>query len=97
MATQLRRYEIAEGRMDDFLVFFPSMLPVRTQFGFTVDFGYVDRENNQFVWSTSHEGDVDAFKAAEATYSTSPERLEAVKGAAGIVEKMHVSMVEHAV
>jgi hypothetical protein len=94
MATQLRRYEIAEGRMDDFLAFFPKMGPVRTQYGFTVDFGYVDRENNQFVWSTSHPGDIAAFKAAEEIYSASPERAEALKSGAGTVEKMHVAMVD---
>ncbi|MFT7650102.1 MAG: hypothetical protein ACI8Y4_004867 [Candidatus Poriferisodalaceae bacterium] len=96
MATQLRRYEIAEGRMDDFLAFFPNMIPVRSQFGFSVDVGLVDRENNQFVWTTSHEGSVEEFVAAEKVYSVSPERLAVVSGAAGIVENMHVAMVDKA-
>lgn len=94
MATQLRRYQIAEGRMDDFLAFFPTMSPVRASHGFSVDFAYADRENNEFVWSTTHDGDVDAFKAAEAIYNDSPARAQALKGGVGLVEAMHVSMVE---
>ncbi len=94
MATQLRRYEIAEGRMDDFLAAFPRMIPVRNQYGFSVDFAYADRDNNQFVWSTTHKGDIDAFKAAEAVYVDSPERIAALEALRGLVDKAHVAMVE---
>jgi hypothetical protein len=94
MATQLRRYEIAEGRLDDFLKAFPAMIPVRNQYGFSVDFAYGDHENSQFVWSTSHDGDQAAFEAAEAVLKDAPERAEALKGLAGMVEKLHVTMVE---
>ena len=94
MATQLRRYEIVEGRMDEFLAAFPRMIPVRNQYGFSVDFAYADRDNNQFVWSTTHEGGVDAFKAAEAVYADSPERAVALEALRGLVDKAHVAMVE---
>ncbi len=94
MATQLRRYEIVEGRMDEFLAAFPRMIPVRNQSGFSLDFAYADRDNNQFVWSTTHEGDIDAFKAAEAVYADSPERAIALEGLRGLVDKAHVAMVQ---
>ena len=44
MATQLRRYEIAEGRLDDIANWFPAIVPVRAKFGFTVEFAYADRD-----------------------------------------------------
>jgi len=53
MATQLRRYTIAEGQMDRFVAWFPNIIPAREAYGFTVDWAYADREHNQFVWSVS--------------------------------------------
>jgi len=82
--------------MDDFLAFFPNMIPVRHQYGFSVDIGLVDRENNQFVWTSSYDGTVEEFKAAEAIYSVSPERMAVVGGAKGIVANMNISMVDKA-
>jgi hypothetical protein len=94
MATQLRRYEIADGRMDDFLAGFPKLLPIRKAYGLSFDGGYIDRENNQFVWLTSTAGDVEAFKAIESVYVNSPERAAAAAIPKGVVEVAHVCMVE---
>lgn len=94
MATQLRRYEVAEGGLDRLVEWFPKILPVREKFGFTVNFAYADRDTNQFVWSVSHPGD---FEAAQDEYSGSPERTAAFDGFDNPVTAMHVVMVDEVV
>jgi hypothetical protein len=94
MATQLRRYTIADGQMDRMIAWFPNIIPAREKYGFTVDWAYADRENNQFVWSTSHPGD---FDGALAEYNESPERKAAFVDFESPVTDMVVSMVEQVV
>lgn len=72
--VQLRRYRIEPGRMADFVDWFPTLLPVREQYGFSVRFAYADHALSTFTWATSHEGDEAAFAEAEAVYNASPER-----------------------
>ena len=91
MATQLRRYEVAEGGLDRLVEWFPKIAAVREQFGFTIEGAYADRENNEFVWAVSHPGD---FDAAVEVYNASPERAAAFEGFESPVQEMHVSMVE---
>jgi len=91
MATQLRRYEVAEGQLDRLVEWFPTIVAVREQYGFTVDFAFADRENNQFVWCVSHPGD---YEAALAVYDKSPERAAAFEGFESPVTGMHVAMVD---
>lgn len=91
MATQLRRYEVADGQLDELVDWFPKLVPVRERYGFTVNFAYADRETNQFVWSVSHPGD---FAAAEQEYNASPERAEAFVGFNDPLTAMHVAMVD---
>lgn len=94
MPTQLRRYEIAAGQLDTMVEWFPNLIPVREQYGFTVNFAYADRENDQFVWSVSHQGD---FEAAEAEYGSSPERAAVFEGFQNPVTAMYVAMVDEVV
>ena len=74
--VQLRRYRLEPGRMADFLAWFPTVLPVREQFGFRVVFAYADSALETFTWAVAHDGDEAAFTAAETTYNDSPERAE---------------------
>ena len=92
--TQLRRYEILPGQMESFVEWFPRIVPVRAKFGFTVQFAYADRENNQFVWAVSHDGD---FDAALEEYNASPERAAAFLDQPTRVAKMHLAMVDSAI
>lgn len=94
MTTQLRRYEVDPDRLDDLVEWFPTIVKVREQFGFTVDFAYADRENNQFIWAVSHPGDYDE---ALARYNDSPERAAAFEGFESPVTKMHVAMVDQVI
>ena len=91
MAVQLRRYELVSGEMDGFLEWFPRIVAVREQYGFTVEFAYADRENNEFVWAVSHPGD---FEAAFEVFVNSPERAAAFEGQPTRVGEIHLAMVE---
>ncbi|MGE0727138.1 MAG: hypothetical protein AB7O92_16945 [Acidimicrobiia bacterium] len=92
--VQLRRYELVDGVMDEFVAWFGSIVPVRTKYGFTVEFAYADRATNQFVWAVSFDGDEAAFRAAEAIYNDSPERAACFAGQPKRVEAMHLGLVE---
>jgi hypothetical protein len=72
--VQLRRYRIEPGRMADFLAWFPTIVPVREQFGFRVAVAYADHALDTFTWAVAHDGDEAAFRATEEVYNASPER-----------------------
>lgn len=91
MATQLRRYEVSEGQMDRFLGWIPKVWAARAVYGFTVDSAVIDRENNEFVWVTSHPDDYDA---ALEIYNASAERKAVFDGWESALDKLHVSWVE---
>jgi hypothetical protein len=91
--TQLRRYEINPGEMDDFLVAWRGVVPIREQYGFRVVFAYVNDEADEFIWAIAHDGD---FGAAERTYYASPERAAARPSPADFIVTMHLNMVRPA-
>ena len=76
MTVQLRRYEIEPGRMADFLEWFPTLLPVREQFGFRVLFALAEEEHSTFTWAVAHDGDEADFTEVEDRYKASPERAK---------------------
>ena len=75
--VQLRRYRLEPGRMADFLAWFPTILPVREQFGFRVVSAYADHAQNTFTWAVAHDGDEAEFLAALERYDASPEKATA--------------------
>lgn len=92
MTTQLRRYSLPdEAGLDRLVEWFPNIVAVREKYGFTVDWAVVDRENLEFVWSVSHDGD---FEAALAEYEPSPERAAAFEGFDNPITDMKVGFVE---
>jgi hypothetical protein len=92
MRTQLRRYDLAdEAGLGRLAAWFPSLIPVREKYGFTVHWAYADYDNLQFVWAVSHDGD---FEAAMAQYDPSPERAAVFSGFDNPIVKMHVSFVD---
>ena len=94
MTTQLRRYEIEPGKLGEFVDWFQGLLPARASYGLSLDWAYADHENSQFVWSTSHDGSLEEFKAVEETYNGSPERAAVYGDYKPPVTKLHVSFVE---
>lgn len=87
---QLRRYTIEEGRMDDFLTWWRSILEPRAQHGFRVTSAYADDEHSEFVWTVAHDGD---FDAAEAAYMGSNERAVAMASNPNVVKGAIVAKV----
>ena len=75
--VQLRRYQLEPGRTADFLAWFPTLRPVREQYGFRLLFALTDAEHDTFTWAVAHDGDETAFRQVEATYQASPERARA--------------------
>jgi hypothetical protein len=73
MATQLRRYTINRGRMDDFLrAWMAGVHPLRLKYGFRIDGTWIIRERNEFIWLVSYDG-ID-WDGREAEFRGSPER-----------------------
>ena len=53
--VQLRRYTIEQGRMDDFVAWWRSVIGPRAKYGFRVVFAYADDEHGEFVWAVAHD------------------------------------------
>ena len=60
--------------MADFLAWFPTLLPVREQYGFRVLFALAEEEHSTFTWAVAHDGDEAAFLEVEERYTASAER-----------------------
>ena len=78
MATQLRKYTIKKGEMDEFVKGWTSSLyPLRLKHGFKIERAGVIEETNEFVRVLT-DGDGDDWAAKEAAYYGSEEhaRLE---------------------
>ena len=90
MATQLRRYEVTEGGMDRVVEVWKSIAAVRRQYGFTVEFAYVDRKRNEFVWAVSHPD----WEKASAIYDHSPERAAIFADGLPPIDRATITMVE---
>lgn len=93
--VQLRRYELVEGVLDDFVAWFTStLIPARLSEGFEIEFAYADRDANQFVWAVSAPGDAARFAEVEAAYLQSEARAAAFAGQPVRVAMQHVTLVE---
>ncbi|NRD09970.1 NIPSNAP family protein [Rathayibacter agropyri] len=96
--VQLRRYELEDGVMDDFLAWFSArIVPAREAHGFRVEFAYADREVNEFIWAVSTPGDAESFAAVEQVYLASPERDAAFSGEPKRVAVQHVRLIDRIV
>jgi hypothetical protein len=90
--VQLRRYQLKPGSVDAFLDAWRAACIVRAQFGFTVEYAVVDRENEGFVWAVSADGD---FAAVDRAYYDSPERAALPVDPASFVAEKWLTMVEN--
>ena len=95
--VQLRRYVLEPGRMADFLAWFPTLLPTREQFGFRVLFALAEHEHQTFTWAVAHDGDEAAFRAAEETYMSSPERAQVFESFPAGISSMEIGFASPAV
>ncbi len=68
MQYQLRRYQLVEGAVDDFIESWRSgVVPIRQALGFEIVGAWVVEESNEFVWILAHENLVDADRAYYAS------------------------------
>ncbi len=92
---QLRRYKIATGAMSGFTAWLNStLIPVREEFGYRIEFQLVDHEASEFVWCVSLAGDEDEFLKIQEQYNTSPERAKAFETFPKCIDSMQISFVE---
>ena len=94
--VQLRRYVVEPGRMDDFLAWFPALVPVREQYGFRVLFALAEREHDTFTWAVAFDGDEAAFVERVETYNTSAERAAVFETFPGCITSMEIGFADDA-
>jgi hypothetical protein len=96
MVTQLRDYRIAEGELDRFVGEWRSKLaPLRIATGFTIPGAWTVAGEDRFIWLLAHDGDWNAFEAADARYFASPERAALDPDPARLIEEQrNVRLVE---
>lgn len=89
MATQLRRYTINRGKMEEFVrAWAEGVVPLRRRHGFRVEGAWVIRERNEFLWLLA--SDAEDWEAEDAAYYASPERAALDPDPA-----QHIAQVEH--
>ncbi len=72
--SQLRIYDIAPGRMQQFVREWKAgVVPLRLSHGFRVDGAWVVEGEDSFVWILTYEGD-ETFESRDEGYYASPER-----------------------
>ncbi|GAA3736948.1 hypothetical protein HDA32_005504 [Spinactinospora alkalitolerans] len=72
--SQHRVYTAKEGLLDAWVERWRAeVVPLRLEFGFTIDGAWVDRERNQFVWTLSYDGP-EGFEERNRQYWASPKR-----------------------
>ncbi len=70
----MRRYDIAEGRLDEFVERWRNgVLPLRRSWGFTIVGAWSVPESSEFVWVLGHDTAA-SFHEADRTYYESSER-----------------------
>lgn len=97
MAIQMRRYELVAEEQAGFLTWFEQVPAGRAKYGFRVLCAHVDRVGHEFTWIVEHDGDLDAFKAADAAWMSSPERAAMFAGQPKHIVQIHVAMVDQVV
>ena len=93
--TQLRRYDIQPGAMEEFIAWFQGpLMAARREHGFTAEVAYVDSLENTVVWVARFEGTEAEFLAAERIYEESPERARAFETYPGTILAKYAAIVQ---
>lgn len=95
--TQLRRYEVIPDLYDEFVAWMSAkLIPGRRAAGFTVEFAYANREQFEYVWAVSIDGDHERFGELSAAWAASPERVAIFEGVPEYTTAQHIDFVESA-
>ncbi|GAB3211011.1 NIPSNAP family protein [Marinactinospora thermotolerans] len=72
--TQHRVSTVRDGLLDEWVERWRAeVVPLRLEFGFTIDGAWIDRDRNQFVWALSYDGP-ESFEERNRRYWESAER-----------------------
>ncbi|NIA25070.1 MAG: hypothetical protein GWP04_05825 [Gammaproteobacteria bacterium] len=90
---QLRMYDVAEGKMEEFLAIFPAVVEARRSVGFDVVGAWTIPEENKFVWivSTEAPGGIDALSDA---YYASPLRAAIDPEPASLLDEIETRLMQ---
>jgi hypothetical protein len=67
---QLRMYDVAPGRMDDFLAIFPEVVEARRAVGFDIVGAWMIPEEDKFVWIVSTDAPGGIEERSRAYYES---------------------------
>lgn len=96
MPAQLRIYDIRPGLLDDWVArFHAEIVPPRRAYGFEVLGPWINREDSQFVWIVSYEGEL-GWEEAVDRYYKSPERQAISFDPMDYITNMDTRMLEFA-
>ena len=94
MEVQLRDYQIAPGRMDDWIrAWRHGVVPLRRSAGFHVLGAWVGSGHDRFMWLLGYDG-ADGFSAADARYYASTSRAALDPDPAVLVIRAKDTMVQ---
>ena len=71
-----------------------TLIPVRKQFGFQIEFRLIENKANRFNWCVSLPGDEDEFLIVQDTYAASSERAAAFESFPDCIESSEIGFVE---
>ena len=93
MEYQLRRFQIAHGRMDEFVErWTTSVVPLRLEAGFEIHGAWAT--GDEFLWVLGHGG---GFEEADRAYYASDARQQLDPDPAELIESSDEQMVERVI
>ena len=91
---QLRRYVVNLGELDIFLEEWQrDLVPLRQRFGFRIEGAWIVRDELQFIWLLSYDGE-DGFEAANDRYNRSPARAAIQPDPARLLAASETTLLE---
>jgi hypothetical protein len=87
MATELRRFTINRGKLDEFVEGWRErVLPLREEHGFHIPAAWKIPERNEFFWLLAYEGP-ESFETQDAAYYASAARAALQPDPAQLIAK----------
>ena len=91
---QFRRYELEPEGFDEFVAWvIDTIIPIRENMGYRVEWKYIDSVKSEFLWLVSAEATEAEFELMDQAWMSSPEREEAFLTMPNAPLKVHASFV----
>jgi 2'-5' RNA ligase len=91
MQYQLRIYDVAPGKMDEFLAIFPQVVAARRAVGFEVVGAWTVPDENRFVWII---GAAESIDELAERYYRSPQRAAIEPEPASFLDRIETHLME---